>query len=95
MQFRVETGGLRESAAAIEEVLARLERVRVADELAPVGSAFRGSESAAATGRACATWNARLSGLRSSVRSTGAALEAAAEGYEAVEEVARRALTAP
>ena len=34
MQFRVETGGLRESAAAIEEALARLERVRVGDDLA-------------------------------------------------------------
>jgi hypothetical protein len=95
MQFRVETGGLRASAAAIEEVLARLERVRPADELAPVGSAFRGSDTAAATGQACAVWNARLASLGSSVRSTGAALDAAAEGYEAVEEVARRALTAP
>ncbi|GAA2154455.1 hypothetical protein FHX52_1486 [Humibacillus xanthopallidus] len=95
MQFRVETDGLRESAAAIEEVLARLERVRVADELAPVGSAFRGGESATASGRACAAWNARLSGLRSRVRATGAALDVAAAGYDAVEQVARRALTVP
>lgn len=95
MQFRVETGGLRESAAALEEVLARLERVRVADEIAPVGAAFRGGEVAGASGRVCATWSARLSALRSRVRATGAALDVAAAGYEAVEEVARRAIASP
>jgi hypothetical protein len=95
MQFRVETGGLRESAAALEEVLARLERGKVVDEIAPVGSAFRGGETAVASGRACAGWSARLSALRSRVRATGAALDVAAAGYEAVEEVARRAITSP
>jgi hypothetical protein len=94
MRLRVEAGGLRESAAAIEEVLARLERVRVANDLAPVGAAFRGGETAVASRRACTVWNERLSGLRWQARSTGAALELAAAGYEAVEEVARRALGA-
>lgn len=92
MQFRVETGGLRESAAAVEEILARLERARVAEEIAPVGSAFRGGATEVASGRACAAWSARLSALRSRVRGAGAALDVAAAGYEAVEEVARRAI---
>ncbi len=56
MQFTVETGGLRASAAAVEEALARLERVRVADDLAPTGSAFRGGQTAALTGQVCAGW---------------------------------------
>jgi hypothetical protein len=95
MQFRVETGGLRESAAAIEEALARLERVRVADGVGPVGSAFRGGETSASAGQVCTAWSERLSALHWRVRSTGAALEVAAAGYDAVEEVARRALGAP
>jgi hypothetical protein len=95
MRLRVETGGLRESAAAIEEALARLERVQVARDLASVAAAFRGGETAVATGRACTVWNERLSALRWQVRSTGAALDVAAAGYDTVEEVARRALGAP
>jgi hypothetical protein len=92
MQFTVETGSLRESAAAIEEVLARLERFQVVEDLTAVGGAFRGSESAGAAGRACSTWGMRLSSLRWRVRATGVALEVAAAGYDTVEEVARHAL---
>jgi len=94
MQLRVDTGGLREGVAALGEVLARLARTRVAEELAPVGSAFRGGETEAGSGPACGAWNARLSALRSRVRATGVALEVSAAGYDAVEEVARRAFTA-
>ena len=95
MQFTVETGGLRASVAAVEEALARLERVRVADDLASMGAAFRGGETAALTGQVCTVWGRRLAALRWQVRSTGAALEVAAAGYDAVEEVARRALGSP
>jgi len=95
MQFTVETGGLRASTAAVEEALARLERIRVADDLAPTGSAFRGGETAALTGRVCEGWGRRLAALRWQVRATGAALEVAAAGYDVVEEVARRALGSP
>ena len=92
MQFTVETGGLRASAVAVEEALARLERVRVADDLAPTGSAFRGGQTAAVTGQVCGGWGRRLAALRWQVRATGAALEVAVSGYDAVEEVARRAV---
>ena len=95
MQFKVETGGLRASVAAVEEALARLERVRVVDDVGLVGAAFRGGETAAASGHVCAVWGRRLAALRWQVRSTGAALEVAAAGYDAVEEVARRALGSP
>lgn len=94
MQVRVEVAGLRASAAALEEALARLERVGIARDLGSVGSAFRGAQVLAASPRACTVWNERLSSLRWQVRSTGAAVDVAAAGYEAVEEVARRALGA-
>src|SRR4051812_25656593 len=83
MQLRVDTDGLRESAAALEEVLARLDRTRVVEELAPVGWAFRGGETEAVSGLACRGWNARLSALRSTVRATGMALQASASAYDA------------
>ncbi len=92
MQLRVETAGLREGVAVLEEVLARLERVHVARDLAPVGAALRGGQTPAATSRACAAWGERLSELRWQVRAAGAALDVAAAGYDAVEDVARRAL---
>jgi hypothetical protein len=93
MQIRVETGRLGESASQLAEVLARLERVRVVDDLAQVGSAFRGGQVAAVTGRVCGGWADGLTSLRARVRATGSALDAAATGYEVVEDVARRALT--
>ena len=95
MQFTVETSGLRASVAAVEEALARLERVRVADDVGVVGAAFRGGRTAAAAGQVCPVWGRRLAALRWQVRSTGAALEVAAAGYDAVEEVAGRALRSP
>ena len=95
MQFTVETSGLRASVAAVEEALARLERVRVADDVGVVGAAFRGGRTGAAAGQVCTVWGRRLAALRWQVRSTGAALEVAAAGYDAVEEVAGRALRSP
>ena len=95
MQFRVEIGGLRAGGVALEEALARLERVRVEDDIGVVGAAFRGGQTAVANGQVCTVWGRRLAALRGQVRSTGAALEVAAAGYDAVEEVARRALGAP
>ena len=92
MQLTVETGGLRASTAAVEEALARLERLRMADDLAPTRSAFRGGKTAAMTDHVCEGWGRRLAALRWQVRATGAALDVAAAGYDVVEEVARRAL---
>ena len=92
MQIRVETVQLRESASQLAEVLARLDRVRVADDLAGVGSAFRGGQVAAVNRRVCGGWADGLSALRGRVRATGSALEVAATGYAGLEDVARRAL---
>ncbi|MCU1537794.1 MAG: hypothetical protein JWP82_2145 [Humibacillus sp.] len=92
MQIRVETGRLRESATELAEVLARLERVRMAEDLTVVGSAFRGGQVASAAPRACLAWGEGLAALRGRVRATGAALDSAATGYEVVEDIARSAL---
>ncbi len=94
MQIRVETGRLRDAATELAEVLAGLERVRVAEELAVVGAAFRGGQVAAGNARVCLVWGERLAALRGRVRATGAALDDAATTYEVVEDVARRALQA-
>jgi hypothetical protein len=95
MQVGVETGGLRASVAALEEALARLERVRVADDVGVVGAAFGGGRTAASAGQVCTRWGRRLAALRWQVHSSGAALEVAAAGYDAVEEVVRRAWGPP
>ncbi|GAA5032696.1 hypothetical protein GCM10023258_31930 [Terrabacter aeriphilus] len=93
MHYEVDTAALRESALTIGEVLARVRRLGVTDDLAAVATAVPpGRTTAGAPGVALA-WQARLAGLTWELRELGAGVSAAADGYDGAEQVARSALS--
>lgn len=95
MHYEVDTAALRESAQTIGEVLARVRRLGVADDLAAVATAVPpGRTTAGAQGVALA-WQARLAGITWELGELGRGMITAADGYDGVEQVARSALSGP
>lgn len=95
MHYEVDAAALREDALTIGEVLARVRRLGIADDLAAVTAAVpAGRTTAGAQGLALA-WQARLAGITWELRELGAAVSAASDGYDGVEQLARSALSGP
>ncbi|KRC85360.1 hypothetical protein ASE25_20265 [Terrabacter sp. Root85] len=92
MRYDVDTDALRDDAASVGEVLARVQRLRIGDELRPLGGAIPGGRVAGGLGRVAAAWEARLAGTRWELRELGRCLAAAADTYDAVEQASRQAL---
>jgi hypothetical protein len=92
MRYDVETEALRGGADALASVLWRLDRLGLPEDLGRVGSALVGGRTATATSQICLAWQARLSETRWQLRGVGSQLTTAADSYEVVEEVARKAL---
>ncbi|WP_020144579.1 hypothetical protein [Terracoccus sp. 273MFTsu3.1] len=92
MRYDVDTDALRDDAASVGEVLARVHRLRIAEELRPLGGAIPGGRVAGGLGQVAAAWQARLAGTRWELRELGRCLAAAADAYDAVEQTSRQAL---
>ena len=95
MRYDVDTAALRDDAISIGEVLARVQRLRIADELRPLAGAIPGGRSAAGLGQVAATWEVRLAGARWELRELGRCLAAAADTYDLVEQTARQTVRSP
>ena len=92
MRYDVDTDALRDDAASVGEVLERAHRLRIADELRPLGAAIPGGRVAGGLGQVAAAWQARLAGTRWELRELGRCLVAAADTYDANEQTSQRAL---
>ena len=92
MRYDVDTDALRDDAVSVGEVLERVHRLRLADELRPLGAAIPGGRVAGGLGQVAAAWQARLAGTRWELRELGRCLVAAADTYDAVEQTCQRAL---
>ena len=90
MRYDVDTAALRDDASTIDEVLVRVQRLGIADELTPVAAAFPGSRCGAALRDVAAAWTARLAATRWELKELGRSLAAAADTYDAVERAARQ-----
>jgi hypothetical protein len=95
MRYQVDTAALRGDVTSVGEVLAMVQRLRIADDLRPLAAALPGGRTAAGLSQVAAAWEARLSSTRWDLRELGVALSAAADGYDAVEQTAQLALTPP
>lgn len=90
MRYDVDTAALRDDVSTIDEVLVRVQRLGIADELTPVAAALPGSRCGAALRDVAAAWTARLAGTRWELKELGRSLAAAADTYDAVERAARQ-----
>jgi hypothetical protein len=85
MKHAVDTRALHESVTTVEEVLARVRTLGVAEDLRPVAAAVPGGRTASSLSHVAAAWQARLSGTWWEVRELGLAVAMAADAYDAVE----------
>jgi hypothetical protein len=92
MRYDVDTAALHDDVGTMDEVLVRVQRLGIADELRPVAAAFPGSRCAAALRDVAAAWTARLAGTRWELTELGRSLVAAADTYDAVERAARQSV---
>lgn len=92
MRYAVDTAALRDDVASIGEVLARVHRLGVTDELQPIAAALPGGRCAASLRQVEAAWAARLAATRWELQELGQCLAVAADTYDAVEQVARRSV---
>ncbi|NUO91623.1 MAG: hypothetical protein HOQ18_12510 [Dermatophilaceae bacterium] len=92
MRYEIDTRALRASAATIEDALAQVRRLGVADDLRPVATALPGGRCASAGPQVAAAWQARLATTQWELRELGRCVSLAADGYEAVERVVQQAL---
>jgi hypothetical protein len=92
MRYDIDAAALRVSAATIEEVLGQVRRLGVAEDLRPVAAALPGGRCASGLPQVAAAWQARLATVQWELRELGRCVSLAADGYEAVERVAREAL---
>jgi hypothetical protein len=95
MRYEVDTRTLRASVETVEDVLAQVERLGIADDLRPVGVAVPGGRTSATLRHVAAAWQARLGGMRWELRELGRGLAAAADGYDTVERAAGVAIARP
>lgn len=92
MRYEVDTAALRDDVSTIDEVLVRVQRLGIADELTPVAAALPGSRTGSALRDVAAAWTARLAGTRWELKELGRSLAAAADTYDAVERAARQSV---
>jgi hypothetical protein len=92
MRYDVDTDALRDDATSVDEVLAQVQRLRIADELRPLGGAIPGGRVAGGLAQLALAWETRLAGTRWELGELGRCLVAAADSYDAVEQASRRAL---
>ena len=92
MRYEIDSEALRASAATIEDVLAEVRRLGIADDLRPVAVALPGGRCASGGSQVAAAWHARLSATQWEFRELGRCVSLAADGYDAVEATARQGL---
>jgi hypothetical protein len=92
MRFEIDSEALRASAATIEDVLAEVRRLGIADDLRPVAVALPGGRCASGGSQVAAAWHTRLATTQWELRELGRCVGLAADGYDAVEAAARQAL---
>ena len=92
MRYDVDTEALRASAATVEEVLGQVQRLGIPEVLRPVAVGLPGGRCASGLTQVAAAWQARLSTTQWELRELGRCVSLAADGYDAVERVASRAL---
>ena len=95
MRYDVDTEALRASVTTVEEVLAQVRALPIAQDLRPVASAIPGGRAASSLNQVAVSWQARLAGTGWELRTLGQAVAAAADGYEAVERSAVNAVARP
>lgn len=92
MRFEVDARALRESATTVEEVLAQLRSLGIADDLRPVAVAVPGGRTASTLHQVATAWQAQLAGTRWQLRELGRSVAAAADSYDAVDQAVRQAM---
>jgi hypothetical protein len=92
MRFEVDTRTLRESAMTVEEVMAQLEELGIADDLRPVAVAMPGGRTAWGLHHVATAWQAQLAGTRWQLRELGRSVSACADAYDAVDRAVRDSL---
>lgn len=93
MRFDVDTRTLRESATTVEDVLAQVQALGIADDLRPVAAAVPGGRTASSLHHVATAWQAQLAGTRWQLRELGRSVVAAADAYDAVDQAVREAMT--
>jgi hypothetical protein len=93
MRFDVDTRTLRESAAAVEEVLAQVRALGIADDLRPVAAAVPGGRTASSLHHVATAWQAQLAGTRWQLGELGRSVAAAADAYVTVDQTVRESMT--
>jgi hypothetical protein len=92
MRYDVDTEALHDDAASIGEVLALVQGLDIATELRPLVAGLPGGRVATGLGQVATAWEARLASMRWELSELGRCLAAAADTYDAVEHMARRAV---
>ena len=92
MRYDVDSRALRASADTIEEVLAQVQSLGIADALRPVSSAVPGGRCAGGPHQVAAAWQARLASTRWELRELGRCVSLAADGYDAVDRLVQDSL---
>ena len=92
MRFEVDTAALRDDAGTVDEVLVRVRRLGIAEELTPLAAALPGSRCGAALRDVAAAWTVWLGATRWDLQELGRSLAAAADTYDAVERAARQSV---
>jgi hypothetical protein len=92
MRYEVDTRTLRESATTVEEVLAQVRALGIADDLRPVAAAVPGGRTASTLHHVATAWQAQLAGTRWHLRELGRSVAATADAYEAIELAVREAM---
>ncbi|KRF39453.1 hypothetical protein [Terrabacter sp. Soil810] len=95
MRYDVDTAALRDDATSIAEVLERVRRLGIAEELRPLGGAIPGGRVAAGLAQVAAAWDVRLAGSRWELQELGRCLTAATDTYDAVERAALQVVPSP
>lgn len=85
MRYDVEPRALRESVTTVEEVLARVRTLGIAEDLRPVAAAVPGGRTASSLSQVATAWQTRLSGTCWELRELGRSVAMAADAYDAVE----------
>lgn len=92
MRYEIDIRAVRASVATIEEVLAEVRRLGLADDLRPVAVGLPGGRCASGRSQVAAAWQARLATAQWELRELGRCVSLAADGYDAVERVVQQAL---
>lgn len=95
MRYDVDTAALRDDVTSIGEAVLRVQKLGIADELAPIAAALPGGRCAPALREIAALWAARVTATRGQLQELGRCLDVAATTYDAIEQAARRSVGRP